>query len=340
MSTLTVTLCTRTPVYTGGVDGTMNRIHETGIIGSLRWWYEAIVRGLGGWACDPVSDGRCPDRDGNYCDVCAVFGATGWRRRFRLEVEDNTQPIWSPPAKMLNIRPPGRKRGWYLPPGKMGELTLRFIGEPRVLSLMASMLLFLEKWGNLGAKPQLGYGVFSIENHDKVQKWAEKWQWKVLGSQQPSGNLPDLRRFGFFQFRFSPSQPGWWTKVPGLTYVARHVQPLVSRHQVVPVSPALKNEWRFHQWQKSWGDARDVFGTLRPDRKRSRVVVSWAYAQGDSWEVRGWVWLPPQPLTAKHLWSLLADQQIWAQVIHSGSLHPKEPVSTPQELVQFLEEGR
>lgn len=39
---------TLTPIWTGGFEpGKMDRIHETGIIGSLRWWYEAIVRGLG-----------------------------------------------------------------------------------------------------------------------------------------------------------------------------------------------------------------------------------------------------------------------------------------------------
>jgi len=255
-------------------------------------------------------------------------------------VEDNTTPIWSPPDKMLNIRPPDRKRGWYLPPGRMGKLTLYFIGDPRVLSLLASLLLFLEQWGNLGTKPQLGYGVFSIENRNEVKERAEKWQWKVLGAQKPSNELPDLRRFGFFRFRFSPTQPGWWTEVPGLAYVARYIQPLVSNYQVVPVSPALKNEWRFHQWQKSWGDARHIFGTLRPDRKRSRVVVSWAYAQEDFWEIKGWAWLPSKPVTANRLWNLLENEQIWTQVIHSGSLHSKKPISTAHKLAKFLEDGQ
>ncbi len=49
---------TLTPLWTGGVDGKADRIHETGLLGSLRWWYEAIVRGLGGTACDP-SEGEC-----------------------------------------------------------------------------------------------------------------------------------------------------------------------------------------------------------------------------------------------------------------------------------------
>ena len=43
-----IRLRTLTPLWTGGVEtGKMDRIHETGIIGSLRWWYETLVRGLG-----------------------------------------------------------------------------------------------------------------------------------------------------------------------------------------------------------------------------------------------------------------------------------------------------
>ena len=37
-------------ISTGGVEGKCDRLHETGIIGYLRWWYEAIVGGLGGYA--------------------------------------------------------------------------------------------------------------------------------------------------------------------------------------------------------------------------------------------------------------------------------------------------
>ncbi len=42
-----VRIQTLTPLWTGGVQaGKVDRIHETGIVGSMRWWYEAIVRGL------------------------------------------------------------------------------------------------------------------------------------------------------------------------------------------------------------------------------------------------------------------------------------------------------
>ncbi len=81
-------LRTLTPLWTGGVDQTCDRLHETGLIGSLRWWYEALVRGLGGYACDPTSDDRCPDENGRRCAACELFGCTGWARKFRLRVLD------------------------------------------------------------------------------------------------------------------------------------------------------------------------------------------------------------------------------------------------------------
>jgi CRISPR-associated protein Cmr1 len=81
-----ITLQTLTPLWTGGVDQTCDRLHETGLIGSLRWWYEALVRGLGGYACDPTGEDRCPDKDSNRCVVCELFGCTGWARKFRLKL--------------------------------------------------------------------------------------------------------------------------------------------------------------------------------------------------------------------------------------------------------------
>ncbi|RLG37609.1 type III-B CRISPR module RAMP protein Cmr1, partial [Methanosarcinales archaeon] len=54
----------KTPIWTGDVDGKCSKIKETGIICSLRWWYEALVGGFGGYACDPTSEGRCPEKWG------------------------------------------------------------------------------------------------------------------------------------------------------------------------------------------------------------------------------------------------------------------------------------
>ena len=110
MAPTTIGIRTLTPIWTGDADGKCTEIKETGIIGSMRWWYEAIVRGLGGYACDPtLSNDSCKfDTDGyekalengknigdalvvglkEVCPACRLFGCTGWRRRFRTEIND------------------------------------------------------------------------------------------------------------------------------------------------------------------------------------------------------------------------------------------------------------
>ena len=338
-----------TPLWTGGVDGEMDRVHETGILGSLRWWYETIVRGLGGNACDPTGKSKCeydpkdsrPPEE-QLCPACYVFGTTGWRRRFRLEVEDKTVPIWEPPERMLNIRPPDRKRGWYLPPGRMGMLRLQLRGDAKMLSLLAALFLFLERWGTIGAKSQLGYGIFELTNREEIKKWAlgttddkSEWQWEAMGNQSPNAGLPDLRQFGFFRYRFS-GRFGWWTHVPGFERVASRVQPLVRDYKTVPVAPALKNEWRFYRWQRKWGDEREVFGTLRPSRRRSKVAVSWAYPVDEGWEVRGWIWLSNKRWADK-AWKVVCDIESWQAVMKVEGELEMFRVNTQQEVLNLLE---
>jgi len=107
MSDLEFKLKTLTPVWTGGVEMKCDRLHETGIIGSIRWWYEALVRGLDGYACDPL-DGCKFNTEGygkakkekkpleecletglqDVCAVCRFFGCTGWSKKFRFSITD------------------------------------------------------------------------------------------------------------------------------------------------------------------------------------------------------------------------------------------------------------
>ncbi|MCX8066816.1 MAG: type III-B CRISPR module RAMP protein Cmr1 [Anaerolineae bacterium] len=365
---LTVTFKTLTPFWTGGVGGVSDRLYETGLLGSLRWWYEAIVRGLGGSACDPTehacnfdeekyrrsqaTDRRQRLRDAGLCDACQVFGATGWRRRFRLEVvEDRTRVAWSPSSEMLNIRPPDRRRGWFLPPGRMGTFTLRFIGEEEALNMVAALLLFLEQWGTLGAKPQLGYGVFQLVDRPKIVERARLWMWEGMGDREPRPVLPDLREFGFFRLRFSPSRPNWWLNVPGLERVpAEPIRRLVVEHRAIPVTPALKNQWRFHLWKGRPSEEVYVFGSAewrengQQIRLRSKVAVTWAYPVGDEWEVRGFAWLP-KSVPAQRVWRILTDPNGWKQAIPvSGilSAFPKGDwqVRSAVEIAKLLNETK
>jgi CRISPR-associated protein Cmr1 len=327
---LEIKLKTLTPLWTGGVQaGQMDRIHETGIIGSLRWWYEAIVRGLGGEACDPITHACVydPEKSNNgLCLACQIFGATGWQRRFRVRLEDCTTPVWEAPPDVLNIRPPGRNRGWFLLPGWIGTVNLSFQGDPETINLLAGLILFLERYGAVGAKPQLGYGVFRLENRSEVMKKAENRQWHVMGNIAPSQILPDLRRFGFFRFRFQPHKQDWWTQIAGLERLldkgntARILQQIVEQ-DMVPVAPAFKNVWRFGYWQGPLGVEQWLFGTSRGKDKRvqSKVAVSWAYRDGNEWEIHGWGWLPekddrhrdiPQRFL-QNVWDALSDETIW-----------------------------
>ncbi|MDQ7828652.1 MAG: type III-B CRISPR module RAMP protein Cmr1 [Armatimonadota bacterium] len=79
-----------TPVWTGSVKIENDRekivneqVVPIGLLGSIRWWFEVLVRGLDGSACDPI-DTKCRAKD--HCVVCELFGCTGWARKFRFQV--------------------------------------------------------------------------------------------------------------------------------------------------------------------------------------------------------------------------------------------------------------
>jgi len=122
----------RSPVWTGGADRKRERTVTTGLLGSLRWWLEVVVRGLGGCACDPAeSDGRCPDKNDKHCVVCELFGCTGRARKFRFDVLDESGKIKRDQIKkyetfQFRFTPlrPMRDEEWALL-----DLTLRLIAD-------------------------------------------------------------------------------------------------------------------------------------------------------------------------------------------------------------------
>lgn len=171
-------LRTLTPLWTGGVDQTCDRLHETGLIGSLRWWYEALVRGLGGYACDPTDEHRkCREYDPklgakSVCAVCYLFGTTGWARLFRLQVAGENirqEPLHfyttlTANKQWLGSIFGGEKRnnridGITVP---FGEVRLNLVGRGQdgeyAFSQLAWTLEFVAKYGGLGAKLQHGFG--------------------------------------------------------------------------------------------------------------------------------------------------------------------------------------
>jgi len=217
-------LKTLTPIWTGGVEGKCDRLHETGIIGSLRWWYEALVRGLGGYACDPTSerkDERCDlnqekfhkaIKDGKniqealneqICPVCQLFGCTGWGRKIKIIMNH-------PEIQNIDI-------------GFKGEFTIKFKELKKLTDeekwLLNETLYIIDRYGTIGARCTLkpsdkpyyrDYGIVRAEGKPDVGKLESHFSKEQLknylarqrekfekqGRAMPS-EWPDLRYFIF-----------------------------------------------------------------------------------------------------------------------------------------------
>jgi len=182
-----------TDIWTGDADQKGDRLIPTGLLGSIRWWFEVLVRGLGGKACDPTLDGiRCPTKNksphepGHHCVVCELFGCTGWARKFRFEVLDENGQI-----KQVQI--------------KKGEtFILRFTElrpiEPEEWCLLDLTLRLITEYGAIGGKTVFkpsdepgrqnafhhrDFGLIKIEQHptvycarEKLEEYVKRNQWR------------------------------------------------------------------------------------------------------------------------------------------------------------------
>lgn len=197
MGTFDFELHTHTPLWTGGIDGTCDRLHETGLVGSLRWWYEALVRGLGGYVCDPASDNpeaRCSFDSKAFegatsqgasadqavllglrtvCPVCYLFGCTGWARRFQLRARDvPTTPLHFCITTKMNTTWLKKVFGGKsqsidslsVPYGKLRFQVITARNEEEYASSQLSLVLRLAaRYGGLGARLQHGFGQVEVQ---------------------------------------------------------------------------------------------------------------------------------------------------------------------------------
>jgi CRISPR-associated protein Cmr1 len=242
---LEIKLKTLTPLWTGGVEaGKMDRLHETGIIGSLRWWYEAIVRGLGGDVCDPTSDNpqhRCQFdtdayhaalRDGqkksiavqaglrNVCPVCRLFGCTGWKRRFELSAlmeSDQLTGFW-----LATRDQPGKFNHWWLSQVfrttdnrvYYGDLSLQvhfMRGYETHQDTLKALLSFVAVYGAIGARTQYGFGQFAYPDANSIDRSLTLIRQQFTGPAEPknlSDNFYSLQNFWHLQCRIPETDRG------------------------------------------------------------------------------------------------------------------------------------
>ena len=338
---LQIRIRTLTPIWTGGVDGKVDRIHETGILGSLRWWFEVLVRGLGGRACDP-SKGECrfdiekyqksqatSERarlhDAGLCDVCQVFGATGWRRRFRLTVVDRTRQDTSSPKQISANRPvnPKTKRRptWWFPDHpRSGNLTIRVESlvpdfSPEVIG---GLLQFIADWAALGARTQMGFGVVELMHGRIDTRPLYDWLSAVAGDEAyPS--LPSLRNVFFA--RIAP-QNG-----------------LFSEEDTFNLKYDLR---QLFAGEENANLRHFIMGTVKGHRMAAKVKMSRPYKNGT--QIRVWGWIPEQAdvyegwgreSVVQAIYDYLSKNytlQVWREMNS-----PRETVSLYGDALEFLE---
>ncbi len=163
---------TVTPLWTGDSKRKGDTVRETGIIGSLRWWYEILVRGLGGHACDPTDTSCNSDK---YCDACSLFGCTGHSRKFKLEVvmperrKDRTSSEY-PVVEVRNSRKKPLTRRVSGIMSKDNSVTLKFIPlrkiEDQEWLLLNETIKLIDRYGALGGRTAQGNGVIKVVEND------------------------------------------------------------------------------------------------------------------------------------------------------------------------------
>ena len=152
-----------------------DRLVTPGLLGSIRWWFEVLARGLGGAACDPSPDGnRCPDQQGKRCVVCELFGCTGWGRKFRFEVRDASgatveDQIKSNTAFSLCFTPlrPIAAEEWALL-----DLTIRLIADYGAIG-GKTVLKPSDEAARRGLPHHRDYGIVKVEQRPNIQPWSQ-----------------------------------------------------------------------------------------------------------------------------------------------------------------------
>jgi CRISPR-associated protein Cmr1 len=174
------------------------------------------VRGVGGNACDPTEQ-KClydPENPNNgLCDVCQIFGATGWKRRFRLEVvQDKTEPdkTVTPTIKaQCSNSKNGKHPTWYFPKDlkdkpRSGEFTIQIerLHPDFKPEIIGGLIQFMADYSALGARPQMGFGVIEIEERMDIQPLYE-WLIKIPGSEPPRNfkNMASLQNIFLAQIQ-------------------------------------------------------------------------------------------------------------------------------------------
>ncbi len=273
---LKLKLETLTPIWTGDIHGDGGRdVFATSLLGSMRWWLEALMRGVGADVPDPTASQPVfnPDHAEALDPASRMFGATGLRRRFRLDVEHACKGL-PRPAPIHG----GHGRSWHFSSGGMkGPLTLTVVPLAPGLDtqILHDLIAFQTKWAGLGARTQMGFGVCSLGTPSGGEALLGLLRNNV--GQASSDGLPSLR--DMFFAKCGPLRKCGFS--PNETFDLK----IALRGGLRP------NAYMNETAQQEMNHARhELYGTITGQRRGSKVSVSRPY--GDPPEIRLWGWLP------------------------------------------------
>lgn len=298
----------------------MDRIHETGLLGSMRWWYEALVRGLGGKVCE--SGGECEFnadkykksvagdegerlRESGLCDVCQVFGSTGWKRRFRLSIaEKNVEnaiiqhrikaeektyeaqgkkctPIryfQNPLQADIKPTPPNT------PQTGSFEIQVQNLCHDFPPDVIRGLIQFIADWGVLGARAQMGFGIIEPMNGRFDTRPLYQWLVATAGSRQYT-ELPSLNNIFLARIKLKN---------------AREVDTFNLKYDLRRLFSADRDLRHFIMGTTAKGE----------ERTAAKVKISRPYGEG---VMRVWGWIPEEADRYNCSW----DRNRIVEIIHA-----------------------
>lgn len=303
-----IKLKTLTPIWTGDINRESPQIRETGIIGSLRWWYEAMIRALGGYACDPATGGCSKEGEKKICPACELFGCTGWGKKFRLQAEGKASEnihlrIQTRKLKRRNGKPLERQIKGLLYTDA-SPLTLRLIplGSPKrhmedwECVLLEAVIRLIENCGGLGAKLAQGNGVIKVlESNflkreksfkELLQDAREQLKEKSKALPHPDPSWPNLSDFRFGNFKILFNQPVK-TLILQQAFFGENCtgwEDYGNNYRFLPIAPHIRDIIRSAINSQNRGRRHEVFGFIgrREETRGSRVFVSHGYYNSTS----------------------------------------------------------
>ena len=215
--TFTITFETITPLFTGNASGEMTKIEPSSIMGSLRFWVELFCyfSGIEG-NMDSLNDSLDYKKfrnalknsnikeessfetineilaDDNISIPSRIFGCTGWKSLVEIsEIEPCNTFCFGNYFGLNRIYLKGSR--WFFPKNyffgefKVKIKTVSILKKTVILPLLA----FIEKYGFLGAKNNLGFGRVEIK---KIVEKVENKKKKVNHNNFTQFNLRILKR--------------------------------------------------------------------------------------------------------------------------------------------------